>query len=220
MRKIAVLMAILFFSVSIVAADINRDVAMFGSIFSTAINASGRARFQVSPFVVDGYGVFYFVHSPATELARKLIRVKVLRKMGEGVKERMEGMKGMTEEEKKELEERIRELKEKMKERMEKKEKISKQRILEGIKKAIITSAEYGNVLKNVPDNYWLCFVFQSPKKIGNVYLPGLVVKVKVKDVKKYAQGKIKPEDFAKRIMIPPIPEEPEASPPPFPMPE
>ena len=218
MRKIVVLMAILLFSVSIVAADINRDVTMFGSIFSTAINASGRARFQVSPFVVDGYGVFYFVHSPATELARKLIRVKVLRKMGEEVKERM---KGKTQEEKKEIEERIRELKERMKERMEKRGKISRQRILEGIKKAIIPSAEYGNVLKNVPDNYWLCFVFQSPKKIGNVYLPGLVVKVKVKDVKKYAQGKIKPEDFAKRIMIPPIPEEPEASPPlPFPMPE
>ncbi|GEM_PF-3143814 len=183
MRKVVLVLAVLAFSFSLVAGDINRDVTMFGSIFSTAINASGKARFKVSPFIVEDYGVFYFVHSPMMEIARRIARSKAMRSSRRSLsrEERVKMMRSMR--------------------------KLSKEKIIEGIQKAIIASAEYGDVLKSVPDKYWLVFVFQSPRCIGSVSLPGLVIRVKVKDVKRYAAGKMPEEEFARRIIIPPLPE-------------
>lgn len=189
MKKVVLMLAIAAFSFSIVAGDINRDVTMFGSIFSTAINASGKARFMVSPFIVEDYGVFYFVHSPIAEMARKIARSRVIRSKKSIMRqEKLSKMKSM--------------------------KKLTKEKILEGIQKAIVASAEYGNVLKSVPDKYWLVFVFQSPRHIGSVSLPGLVVRVKVKDVKKYAAGKISDQELVRRIIIPPLPEESTTTPP------
>lgn len=192
MRKVLLGLAIVAFSLSLVAGDINRDVTMFGSIFSTAINASGKARFMVSPFIVEDYGVFYFVHSPIAEIARKMERSRAIRSRRSFTREeRLSKMKSM--------------------------QKLTKEKILEGIKKAIVASAEYGDVLKSVPDKYWLVFVFQSPRHIGSVSLPGLVVRVKVKDVKKYAAGKISDKELVGRIIIPSLPDLPEEPAPPPP---
>ncbi len=186
MKKVILITVILMFSFTLVAGDINKDVTVFGSIFSTAINASGKAKFRISPFIVEDCGIFYFVHTPMREIARKLMTERFF-------KERKKMMEMRVEREKLQL--KRKEMRKKLQER-----------ILEGIKRAIIASAEYGSVLKNVPDKYWMVFVFQSPRQVGSVSLPGLVVRVKVRDVKKFADGKMSPEDFSSRIIIPNIP--------------
>ncbi len=180
MRKLAVFLALLL-ATSLVASDLERDVVMFGSIFSTAINASGKTPYRVSPFVVEDYGVFYFVQSPHVK----------------GVKERIaRKFRKLPPQKRKEV----------VKKLQEKRGELA-QRIREGIRKAIMAASRYGDVLKNVPDRYWLVFVFQSPRRVGSVSFPCMVVKVRMKDVRNFSAGKISEEEFARRIILPPLPE-------------
>ena len=177
MRKLAVAL-ILVMAVGIFASDIDKDAVMFGSVFSTALNASGKVPFKVSPFVVEDYGVFYFVYSPM----RSHMRGKMTRRWRQ-----------MPAEKKKEIARKLR----------EKKGEIAV-KIREGIKRGIMAASRYGDVLKSVPDNYWLVFVFQSPRSIGSVSYPCMVVKVRMKDVRLFSRGKISEEEFVKRIILPP----------------
>ncbi len=193
MRKLSFLL-ILILALGLVASDMEKDAVMFGSIFSTALNASGKIPFKVSPFVVDGYGVFYFVQSPQ----RRRMRERMARRWREmSPEKRMAAAK-------------------KMQERVEKMKEMRKEiaaRIREGIKKGIMAASRYGDVLKSVPDNYWLVFVFQSPRSIGSVSYPCMVVKVRMKDVRLFSKGKISEEEFLGRIILPPVPK-PQETPP------
>ncbi len=173
---------ILLLAASLMASELERDVVMFGSIFSTAINASGKIPYRVSPFVVEDYGVFYFIHSPKMR----------------GLRERMaRKFRKLPPQKRKEA---VAKLQEKRGEIV--------QRIREGIKKAIVAASRYGEVLKNVPDSYWLAFVFQSPRSIGSVSFPCMVVKVRMKDVRAFSRGKLSEEEFSRRIILPSIPEQ------------
>ncbi len=186
MRKITVAL-ILVMAVGAFASDIEKDAVMFGSIFSTALNASGKVPFKVSPFIVEDYGVFYFVHNPM----RERMRERVARRWKRMPAEKKKGVARKLREKKGEMVSRIR----------------------EGIKRGIMAASRYGDVLKSVPDNYWLVFVFQSPRSIGSVSYPCMVVKVRMKDVRLFSKGKISEEEFLNRIILPPLPEVKKAPP-------
>ncbi len=184
MKKIIALAISLAFVVLVLAAkDLQRDMLVFGKILNTTLEGEGIRGVRITCFELENYGLFYVV-SNSFELTRL---------------ERLMGMRHFKLIIKKRLEDKV----EKKEKETPKPEPISpediKTRIKEKLTAALVNAARYADVLKSAPGDYWLVLVL--PERRGGV---ANLLKIKIKDMKAFAAGKISEEEFKSRIIFPP----------------
>ncbi len=174
MKRTAAILAILALIMPLMARDVKEDVAVFGKILSAAFETNGMRGLRITSFYLNDYGVFY-ITSRSLELLR-LQRMLMLNSMRKK-KKRLEITP-----------EGIKQFKTHM-----------KTHLTEKILAVITTAAKYADVLRTVPSNQWFILVLPAHRTPT-----AAVVRVKIKDMKDFAAGKLSEEKFKSRIILPP----------------
>lgn len=176
MKKIiALAISLAFLSPVIAGPDLQRDMLVFGKILTTTFEGEGIRGLRITCFELENYGLFYVV-SKSFELMRleRLMRMRHFKRRLEEKEKKSPKSEPISPEE-------------------------IKARIREKLSTALVNAARYADVLKSAPKNYWLVMVL--PERRGGV---ANLLRIKIKDMKDFAAGKISEEELKSKIIFPP----------------